>query len=161
MSLFPLPPLIFFDDYDGDWEKYKQSLYNIFINTVVNKLTFMGLPVSCRYFQPIGDMHRCFWHLITEGSKNDEDRTPDFRRCERITWITHLIHNYKSLELKCWENKRGSNKNTVLWLPCEDYMIVLSYRKKYYLLTTAYVHHPSKRRANQRESEVFKDPRIS
>ena len=159
MSLHPLPPLILFQDFQGDWENYRQELYRIFLNTIVNKLTFLDLPISCRYFQPIGDMHRCFWHLISQGALNDEERIPDMQRCERIHWIAHIINNQYDTELKCWENKRKSNINTVLWLPTERYMIILSNRKEYYLLTTAYVHNDIKSKTNEREISISINPR--
>ncbi len=161
MSVYPLPSLVFLEDFSGNWETYKQELYQIFLDSIVNKLTFLNLPISCRYFQPIGEMHRCFWHLISEGALNDEDRIPDMRRCERIRWIAHLINNYQDSAITCWENKRSSNNNTVLWLPPENYMVILSKRKNYYLLTTAYVHSKGKARSNQKEMEIYKDPRKS
>lgn len=161
MSLYPLPTLILFEDSQGNWDDYRQKLYEVFLNTIVNKLTFLGLPVKCRYFQPIGEMYRCFWHLISEGSLHDEDRLPNMRRCERLLWIPHLINHYNHTELFCWENKRGQNNNTVLWLPPENYMIILSRRKDYYLLITAYPHDDRKAKTNEKERRLYLDPRKS
>jgi hypothetical protein len=107
-------------------------------------------------------MHRGFWHLITEdhnNHKNDEDRIVCMRRCERIRWVSHLISNINNSEISCWENKRGSDKNIVIWLESENYMIVLSKRKEYYLLLTAYPHNESKGRKNKREMSCSIDPR--
>ena len=161
MSLDPLPPLMLLQDFGGNWDTYKQSLYQIFLDTVVDKLLFLGLPISCRYFQPIGDMHRSFWHMITTGSLNDEDRIPDLRRCERISWVPHMINHHDNSEILCWENKRKANINTVLWLPPENYMIILSKRRDYYLLTTCYVHDSRKARTNMQEAKICRDPRKS
>jgi hypothetical protein len=162
MNLYPLPSLILLSDYGGDWERYKCAIYQIFMETIVAKLDFLGLSVSCKYFQPIGGMHRSFWHLITESPEkliNDEDRIPDMRRCERIRWISHFIVNYQNSNIACWENKRGSNINTVLWFQPENYMIILSKRKNYYLLTTAYCHRESKSKKNLKEMQINPDPR--
>lgn len=164
MSLYPLPPLILLKEYSGDWESYKQAVYQIFMESIVDKLTFLGLPVSCRYFQPIGGMHRSFWHLITENpeeSQNDEDRVPDIRRCERIHWLAHIITNCMDQKVACWENKRGSNTNVVLWLQPEKYIVILSKRRGYYLLTTAYLHRESKIKVNIKEMKTNRDPRKS
>ncbi len=161
VSLYPLPPLLLLQNFGGNWEAYKQALYQIFLDTIVDKLSFLGLPISCRYFQPIGDMHRSFWHMITEGDLDDEKRIPDLRRCERISWVPHLINHSDHSEILCWENKRKANINTVLWLPPESYMIILSKRRDYYLLTTCYVHDSGKTRTNRREIEISKDPRKS
>ena len=159
MSLYPLPSLILFKDFKGSWENYKQALYEVFLNSILGKLNFLNLPVNCRSLQPVNEMHRCFWHLISEGSLEDEKRTLDIRRCERIAWIAHLLNNYQSPELACWENRRGSNSNTILWLPPENYMIVLSRRGAYYLLTTAYMHDARKKKTNEKECEIYRDPR--
>lgn len=159
MSLYPLPPLILFEDYQGIWENYKLELYKVFLDSIVNKLIFLNLPIRCRYFQPIDNMYRCFWHLISEGALDENDRFPDMRRCERLGWIAHIINNHADLDVACWENKRGQNSNTVLWLPSENYMIVLSRRKDYYLLVTAYPHSERKIKTNERERKIYMDPR--
>ncbi|HAT1940333.1 hypothetical protein [Legionella pneumophila] len=161
MSLYPLPDLILFESFGGNWDSYQNTLYQLFLNNIDRKLSFLGLPIRCRYFEPISNMHRSFWHLVTSGPLDDEERIIDFRRCERINWIPHLIQCSNCSEILCWENKRGSNTNTVLWLPPERYMIVLSNRKDYYLLTTAYVHDERKGKTNQKESGLHRDPRKS
>ena len=164
MSLYPLPNLLQLNDYNGNWKNYQQAVYQEFLDSIVNKLTFLGLPVSCRYFEPINGMHRSFWHLITENpdrSKNDEERTPDMRRCERIKWIAHIITYCNDCKISCWENKRKGNKNIVIWLESENYMIILSKRKDYYLLTTAYTHGNRKKKVNISEREKNIDPRNS
>ena len=77
----------------------------------------------------------------------------------RIQWISHLINNAQDPQIFCWENKRGSNDNTVLWLRSEMYRVILSKRSNYYLLTTAYVHDDRKGRTNLKETEIYADPR--
>lgn len=163
MSLYPLPQLVLFEDYNGDWTLYREALYKIFQTTILNKLKFLYFPVKCGgYFPPVEGMHRCCWHLITKNPKqfkNEEERLPDFRRCERIKWIPHILGNCMDPEIFCWENARGSNTHTILWLKKERYMIVLSKRKKYYLLKTAYVHSAGKTITNEKERKEYKDPR--
>ena len=72
MSLYPLPPVIFFEEYNGNWELYQKTLYTLFQDSILNKLTFLSLPVKCRYFPPIEGKHQCFWHLITESPKHSK-----------------------------------------------------------------------------------------
>ena len=86
-----------------------------------------------------------------------KDREVNFRRCERIGWIPHILNNYNDPQIICWE--RDYDKNTVLWLKKDCYMIVLSKRKNYYLLKTAYYHRRSKVKSNLRDREKYKDPR--
>lgn len=162
MPLFPLPDLMTFEEFSGDWDSYRDAIYQVFCNEVVDKLSFRGQKIVCKYLQPIGGMHRSFWHLITnnpEDSRDDEDRIIDPRRCERIRWIAHLISQVDDPSIQCWETKRKSNTNVVIWLPSEKYMIILSKRSGYYLLTTAYTHGENKGKDNLRDSQLHKDPR--
>jgi hypothetical protein len=162
VNLYPLPDLVFIEEWNGNWTQYYENIHQIFLETIPDKLTFLGLPVRCRYWEPIDGKHRVFWHLITasinDGSK-DEERIPDLRRCERIQWIAHIIRNNDDPSIMCWENRRGRHTNVVLWLPDENYQVVLSQRNGYYLLTTAYVHDAYRAIKNRRECEESTDPR--
>lgn len=84
-----LPDLFLFN---GDWENYENALYQIYLDDIVNaQLQFRGLSISCQYRPESKNKHFGFWHVISEGEIED-DRTPDFRRCERIRWIAYLIN---------------------------------------------------------------------
>jgi hypothetical protein len=61
--------------------------------------------------------------------------------------------------VKCWENERRNNTNTVLWLPSEKYVVILSRRKNYYALVTAFVHRERNYIKYERESRESFDPR--
>lgn len=162
MSVFPLPNLILLNDFNGDWENYREAIYQEFLDNIVNKLEFLGLPIRCKRFELVNNMYRTFWHIITDNMEKsliDEDRTIDFRRCERIKWIAHIITNSDDRIIKCWQNERRNNENIILWLESENYMIVLSKRNGYYLLTTAYVHDSLTTKRNLEEMSGKKDPR--
>lgn len=165
MSLYPLPPIVTLNDYAGDWSSYQNALYQEFRNDIATGLSFLGLPVECKYWQPINNMHRTFWHLITHSpsdDRNDEDREVDMRRCEQLCWIAHIIKNYTDSAIKCWENKRGSDTHVILWLERENYMIILAKRKGYWLLKTAYPHGENTRKRNlKEEASKYADPRNS
>lgn len=159
MKLPSLPELITLESCNGQWEDYLNTIYAIFLEEVVNgKLSFLGLPIHCQYRPATQGKHFGFWHLISEGNL-EEDRVPDLRRCERIKWISHIIKNAHSAQIKCWENKRGSNKHIVFWLPNENFIVVLAKRKDYLLLKTAYVHHARKTSKFRKEQEDYSDPR--
>jgi hypothetical protein len=162
VSLEPFPDLIELSDFSGNWDQYQEAVYNEFLSNILKKLTFMSKPVSCKYSQPINGMHRCFWHLITFSQAKpapDEEREVDMRRCERVNWISHIVNNFNDPDVSCWEQKRGSRKNVVLWAEKKSYMIVLSKRKDSYMLTTAYTHGGDTARKNFKERENSFDPR--
>lgn len=159
MSLLPLPDLITLDSCGGDWNSYIDTVYEAFLDGIVrNEIKFLGLPVSCQYRPATKGKHFGFWHLISEGDQ-EEDRTPDIRRCERIKWISHIINYSDSEKILCWENKRGANKHVVLWIPEENFVVILAKRNGYFLLKTAYVHNERKIRKFEQESTNCSDPR--
>ncbi len=133
MSLPPLFP------FQGDWHQYEDAIYQIYLNTFVKaKITFQGLPVTARYVPATRDKGFSFWHVISEGNK-EEDRVPDLKRCERIAWIAWLIQNVGTHpDLCCWESERKGNVHTVIWYEKESYAVVLAKRDGYFVLKTAY-----------------------
>jgi hypothetical protein len=84
------------------------------------------------------DKEVTFWHITSEGEEEDK-RTPDIRRCERIRWPRSIIEHFFEDNIRCWHNKRGHDRRIVLWFFEEDYVVVLADRKKYVLLWTAYM----------------------
>lgn len=83
-----------------------------------------------------------FWHMVSEG-KDEADRFPDIRRCERIRWPRPIIENADDEVVKVWTNVRrttkGPEKRICLWLESREYLVILADRKSYILPWTAYV----------------------
>ena len=142
--------------FHGDWSQYEDELYHIYKDTIVEAgIIFQGLPVRTQYRPPTKGKGFGFWHMISEGSE-EEERTPDIFRCERIRWVAWLIKNAeKSNELSWWENKRGRNTHVVIWNEQENFAVVLAKRKDYYLLKTAYLVKSRRRNTFTRERTKF------
>lgn len=132
------PALIAFDEFNGDWRRYEDALYAVFLQDILRyDLRFRGAKVTARRNPEHERKWAGFWHLISEG-RIEDDRLPDLRRCERLTWIRWIIENADShAEIDVWENRRGRETNTLLWFQ-EDYLVVLSARAQNFLLKTAY-----------------------
>ena len=125
--------------FTGSWDSYVEELYRRYLAGVVyGDLYFEEQKVRSRFHPETDGKGFGFWHLISEGDDED-NRTPDFRRCERIDWVPWLIENYEGDRIKWWKNKRKSNTHVLLWLEEENFVVVLAERKDYYLLKTAYV----------------------
>lgn len=123
-----------------DWLSYVEDLYKIFCDTLLSlpALTFQGLPIRIKRHPEYQSKHFAFWHLITEGNLEDK-RTPDFRRCERLAWISWVISNAdRHPDINWWENERKSQKHIVLWLEKENYAVILARRNGYLLLKSHY-----------------------
>lgn len=139
MSRLPdwLPELLLFEDYHGDWQRYEDKIYERFYTDFVeSKPKFQNKLVDITK-QLIKGKERSFWHCIQEG-RIEEQRTPDLRRCERISWIRAIIEHANEPIIKKWQNKKGRHIRQLLWLEEAEYLIVLEERIKTWLLWTAY-----------------------
>ena len=142
--------------FHGNWQQYVEDLYQIYLDEIAHSgLTFEGLPVR-NQFRPYTDGKGYgFWHIISDGPVEDE-RIPDMRRCERIKWVPWIIQNVGTDQrITWWKNKRGSNKHVVLWIEEEEFAVILAKRSRYYLLRTAYMVRPNRRRIFIMEREEF------
>jgi hypothetical protein len=134
-----LPPLVHLSDYQGDFTKYLDAVYDHFkADFVDRKAVFEGMPISLKRHPQYQNKEFIFWHVTSEGAV-EEERIPDMRRCERIRWIKPIIENANHPDVKKWENKRNGNRRICLWVENEDYLVVLDPRKDYILLWTAYM----------------------
>lgn len=96
-----------------------------------------------------------FWHMIQEGAV-EEDRTPDFRRCERIRWPRPIIEHDDDSRVKVWVNQRRGEQRICLWFEQENYLVILADRGKYILPWTAYlVEQPHRQRKLRKEYEAY------
>lgn len=139
-----LPDLTTLEDSDGKWADYVEIIYTLFKNDFIeSEPQFDGKWVRCRK-DPIYDgKFAGFWHCMSDGDVEDE-RTPDMRRCERISWIRPIIESTDSRDdIDIWKNQRGSNTNVLIWYD-EYLLIVLGERTRnrdgfqYLQLITAY-----------------------
>jgi len=131
-----LPELILLEDYNGDWEKYNDALYEIFRNDfIINKQIFKKMPVSIKTTLTNGK-EETFWHITSEKG--------ELERCKRIKWPKAILDNYSDSVIRIWRNERPRGRyNVLLWLAFDnndeyDYLVVLGERKGYFHFITAY-----------------------
>lgn len=160
MEDFPswLPPLVLFPDYEGNWERYLEAIYNYFKQDFIdNRPFFRGHRLGLKKHPLEEGKEATFWHFIQEGP-NEDNRIPDIRRCERIRWPRPVIENEDKSVIKVWENKRKNEKRILLWLERQEYLVVLAERKGYLLPWTAYlVTEEHRKKKLQKEYETSKN----
>lgn len=133
-----LPKLEPFSDYDGDWEYYLLSIYEIFKEDFIDKKpSFRGKRLGLKRFPLSQGKEATFWHFTSEGAV-EEERTPDLRRCERIRWPSSVIENSDDACLKVWAEPKGKNQRIHIWFEDESYLVVLDDRGDYILPWTAF-----------------------
>jgi len=138
-----LPPLVSLDDSGGNWQRYIDAVYAVFNRDfIASQPQYNGLWVRCRR-DPIYDGKEAgFWHCTSEG-RDESQRTPDIRRCERIGWVRAVIENASDAAVDVWPSVRGGETRLVLWFR-EELLVVLAPRPwkaeqpKYMQLVTAH-----------------------
>lgn len=79
--MLEMPDLL---EFSGDWSLYIEEVYNEFQHSFLSSgIRFRGLPVQPRFTPEYDGKEFGFWHLTSEGEK-EEERTPDLSRCARI-----------------------------------------------------------------------------
>jgi len=151
-----LPPLVLFESYEGDWYRYLDALYDFFRRDFIDhKPVFDARRVGLKRHPLSQGKEATFWHLISEGS-SEEERIPDMRRCERIRWPRPIMENSYDGMIKVWKNMRGREARICLWLEAEEYLLVLADRVDYVLPWTAYVvDRPHTKRKLQKEFDEY------
>ncbi len=133
-----LPPLVYLNDFKGNWDAYINAIYEYFKSDFINDtVLYKGMRIALKKHPQFQDKEFVFWHVTSEGDKEDE-RIPDFRRCERIRWIKPIIEHPDDPAIKLWENERKGDRRICLFFEQENYLVVLAIRNNYILLWTAY-----------------------
>jgi hypothetical protein len=151
-----LPPLVLFHDHGGDWEVYLEALYACFRQDFIDaKPVFQGRRLGLRRHPMSYGKEATFWHMIQEG-ETEEERVPDFRRCERIRWPKPIIEHAGDPAIRVWRNERRGGERVCLWFVQESYLVVLAERGEYVLFLTAYlVEQQHRQRKLQKECEEY------
>lgn len=129
------PELLYFD---GNWEQYRRQLSDVFRTQLSNgNPSFRGTRITCKRHPETQGEWLAFWHLISVGEQ-ENDRLPDMRRCERLPWVRWIIDNADNdNDIDVWEHQNRRERNVYLWYR-EEYLVVLSQRRDYILLKTAF-----------------------
>lgn len=154
-----LPSLIELDDYNGNWENYIHAVYEIFRRDfVLSKPVFRGQRLGLKRYPEQNGKEYTFYHMTHKG-RDEANREPDLRRCERIPWAKPTIQKCDEWELKVWEQKRKGETRICIWLELEgepDYIVILNKRKDYLLPWTAFLsEYEHERKKRQREYEKW------
>ena len=157
-----LPPLVLLHNFNDDYFKYENAIYQLFIKDFIDSNpVFRGQTLGLKRHPLFKDREATFWHILSEGPIENE-RTPDLRRYERISWPKSIIEycHTSCTNIKVWENYRKGEKRILLW--CEDieYLVVLAERKDYILFWTAYpvTDGHTKRKLQKEYEEYNKNP---
>ncbi|MDA0284948.1 MAG: hypothetical protein O3B13_22465 [Planctomycetota bacterium] len=152
-----LPELVTLADCDGKWDAYLATIYEHFCDDFVrSKPAYTKKRFALKRHPLFDGKEATFWHLISEGSVEDE-RTPNLRRCERIRWPRPMIEAIHSGNVCVWRNVRKHNERIVIAAGDFSYVVILDDREEFVLLWTAYfVERNHQRQKLAKEYEAWK-----
>lgn len=162
MSTLVFPDIIELNEFGGDFHNYFNAVYSIFANDFIKtQPLFVGLKVAVRKYPEVDGLHRTFYHITHEG-EDEENRTPDLKRMERIRFPKFVIENEQHEEILIWKNKRGKDERILLFNKAENYIIILTGRKEFYMLITAYfIDTEHRKRKLLKEYEDYKNAKTA
>ena len=134
-----LPPLVLLSDYGGNLDAYLDAIYDWFKQDFIDsKPMFQGRRLGLKRHPMAHGREATFWHLTSEGM-DEENRTPDLRRCERIRWPKPVIEHADDPKVKCWVSVKRNEDRIHIWLEELDYVVVLADRRGFLLPWTAFL----------------------
>ena len=75
---------------------------------------------------------------------------------ERIRYPRFVMVNHTHNQILIWKNKRGKDERIVLFNETENYVVILTDRKEYYMFITAYyIETEHRRRSLLKEYETY------
>lgn len=161
-----LPEIIELSSFGGDFSKYQEFLYNeIFLKQLYNyKLQYNNKLVELKRSPLYEGKEDSFFHLTCKiFEKNSLERTPDFRRSERLCWLKPAIEidHGKLCQKECFlvYKRPFKRKTRICFLnPIDRYFVVLEERPGSYLLITAfYIDYDNMLEKKIKEYEKYKD----
>jgi hypothetical protein len=79
-----LPDALCYNDFNGEWEKFLSSVYQIFEHDFKQfRPNYQNFPITYDSRLENGK-EMVFWHITCRDSAITQDRELDIRRCERI-----------------------------------------------------------------------------
>lgn len=140
-----LPDIVVWNQTDGEtWDMYEERLFRVFQQEFSpGQFLFRGEPVRFRRIPYTGHYPEAFVHLTTCKQDDGDERLPDLARSERIRWPRPVIERHPSCDVcgysvctKPWVWRIG--KKVKIYLPNQQYLVVLEKRSDYWILITAY-----------------------
>ncbi|WP_391345774.1 hypothetical protein [Azospirillum sp. A23] len=137
-----LPDLIPNTNYNNQQE-YKDALFAFFRGDFIENIAhFDGTRIGIKRYPERKGEWSTFHHITTRDinkTGNEDERVFCEHRSARIKYPRAIIGGHLHPEIRCWrERKKGEWRISILVEPA-DYIVILSERKEFNLLWTAYI----------------------
>lgn len=133
------PDLIHLSAFGGNFTQYFSALFDVFEKEYIKTHPYYdGKRVVTKRYPEEETMHRTFYHLTHSGD-DEKNREPNLERMSMILYPKFCIENSSHEEFIVWENERGKDERVLILHLETKYLTVITKRKDYYILTTAYL----------------------
>lgn len=151
-----MPALVLLDDFGGNFAQYLEAIYAIFKRDFVDsKPSWEGKRFALKKYPVEFGKEHTFYHITHEGH-DEEDRTPDLRRMERIAFPRFMIDNAEHPTLKIWRKRINNSDRIHIMNEEERFLVVLDVREDIFLLWTAfYIEYDHTLRKKLKEYEEY------
>ena len=132
-----LPKIIELTSFNGDYPKYQDYIIKFFKENILN----VNFDKKIIKFQnPQNDT--TILHIISKNT-DGKNREIDLRRCERITWIPHLLQSedcQQCDQFLVWKKPEPKRNRLRTYVFCanKNYIVVLEEHKNILFLVTAF-----------------------
>jgi hypothetical protein len=134
-----LPDFVPLDGFVNDWPTCRDRLYGEFYRDfIASRPEFFGKRVGVSRRRIIDGREAAFHHCVTEGEGAEEDRIPDYLRCQRLRWPRKLIEALGTDRVKWWKEVEGRKRRAYVSLPDFSYLVILEEMESHCVLVTAY-----------------------
>ena len=138
-----LPEIIELTDYGGNVDDYENVIHEKYLNIFRNPPIYFRTKSIIPIVYPIQHKgrHWTFSHLTSNGygSKIENERQYDLRRCERVVWIKPILENIDNPCLKKWRQTSRHKNRIAIWDEVNEILIVLEEAKRCFKLITTFL----------------------
>lgn len=143
-------PLLYTYEFDiNDWVNEYNKLYDEYKKEYANAgLSFKELPIRFKKNPQIKAKDNSFYHMTTDHDEpitSDEERVPSTKRIRFFYYPKIMLNNYNCTlncpdcsGMKVWFQKDRGVTKAYIYFDEIKYVVILEYRRKYFLFKTAY-----------------------
>lgn len=133
-----LPEPLRYEEFQGDWSEFLAAVYEVFVRDFKQSKPYYEGHLVTHDARTEHGKEAAFWHITSSADAATQQRLPDLRRCERVSWIRPIIEHAGDEDLKVWREPRRRGVRIHLWLEQLDYLIVLAQGRRVMILVSAY-----------------------
>lgn len=87
------------EEYGGNYQAYIDAIYDVFFRDFIQHKATFGSNKLNLMFKPLQQNRAYAFYHMTHVGEDEDNRLPDFRRCERMPWAGPTIEQAEEMGL--------------------------------------------------------------